>query len=103
MGKWPGLALGSTIDAGGLGDELIWPSIPCAPTVIARAEQRWLPLVDHIKPHKGDLNLFWDQDNWQPLCKSCHDRDKQSEERRGYSLQLDDSGWPIDPKHPSNQ
>lgn len=31
-------------------------------------------VVDHIVPHRGDLRLFWDEKNWQPLCKSCHDR-----------------------------
>lgn len=31
-------------------------------------------VVDHIKPHKGDRNLFWDSNNWQALCKQCHDR-----------------------------
>lgn len=31
-------------------------------------------IVDHIRPHKGDLGLFWDQGNWQPLCQPCHDR-----------------------------
>jgi len=30
-------------------------------------------VVDHIKPHRGDMVLFWDRSNWQPLCKSCHD------------------------------
>ncbi|MBK0347880.1 HNH endonuclease [Aerococcaceae bacterium zg-ZJ1578] len=30
--------------------------------------------VDHIIPHKGDKELFWDMDNWQPLCKACHSR-----------------------------
>ena len=29
--------------------------------------------VDHIVPHRGDLLLFWDQENWQALCKACHD------------------------------
>lgn len=28
--------------------------------------------VDHITPHRGDQALFWDTDNWQPLCKPCH-------------------------------
>jgi len=28
--------------------------------------------VDHIIPHKGDMVLFWDVCNWQPLCSSCH-------------------------------
>jgi 5-methylcytosine-specific restriction protein A len=44
-------------------------------------------VVDHKVPHKlddamnsGDAaqitraqSLFWDHDNWQPLCKTCHD------------------------------
>lgn len=30
-------------------------------------------VVDHIKPHKGDVVLFWDKSNWQPLCKRHHD------------------------------
>ena len=29
--------------------------------------------VDHIRPHRGDLVLFWDADgNWQALCKPHH-------------------------------
>ena len=31
-------------------------------------------VVDHIIAHRGDKALFWDEDNWQPLCKKCHDR-----------------------------
>lgn len=31
-------------------------------------------VVDHIVPHRGDQKLFWDRDNWQPLCKQHHDR-----------------------------
>lgn len=31
-------------------------------------------VVDHIIPHRGDQQLFWDESNWQPLCKSCHDK-----------------------------
>lgn len=30
--------------------------------------------VDHIIPHCGDHNLFWDRANHQGLCKSCHSR-----------------------------
>lgn len=30
--------------------------------------------TDHIRPHRGDLRLFWDATNWQPLCQSCHSR-----------------------------
>ena len=28
--------------------------------------------VDHIVPHKGNQELFWNSENWQALCKSCH-------------------------------
>ena len=28
--------------------------------------------TDHIIPHKGDLELFWNRDNWQSLCTTCH-------------------------------
>ncbi|WP_283149743.1 HNH endonuclease [Silvimonas soli] len=37
-------------------------------------------VVDHIKPHKGDMALFWDRDNWQSLCKSHHDRKTATED-----------------------
>jgi 5-methylcytosine-specific restriction protein A len=40
-------------------------------------------IVDHIKPHKGNLDLFWDEDNLQSLCKSCHDSKTVSEGRWG--------------------
>lgn len=38
-------------------------------------------VVDHVIPHRGDLKLFWDQGNWQSLCRSHHSSDKQAEER----------------------
>ena len=38
-------------------------------------------VVDHIKPHRGDQTLFWNQDNWQSLCKSCHDRKTWTEDK----------------------
>ncbi len=31
-------------------------------------------VVDHIVPHRGDQKLFWDQGNWQALCKEHHDK-----------------------------
>ncbi len=39
-------------------------------------------LVDHIKAHKGDMRLFWERSNWQPLCTSCHNSKKQRQERK---------------------
>jgi 5-methylcytosine-specific restriction protein A len=37
-------------------------------------------VVDHVRPHKGDQALFWDEGNWQPLCKPCHDRKTATED-----------------------
>lgn len=36
--------------------------------------------LDHKRPHKGDANLFWDVENWQALCASCHSRKTATED-----------------------
>lgn len=53
--------------------------------VMCEADKRLTPatVVDHIVPHRGDQTLFWDSTNWQPLCKSHHDSDKQMLEKSG--------------------
>lgn len=51
-------------------------------------------VVDHIKPHKGDEALFYDPNNLQSLCKSCHDRDKQRIERGQTVVRFGADGWP---------
>ena len=38
-------------------------------------------VVDHIVPHRGDRELFWNENNWQALCKSCHDTKTMTEDR----------------------
>lgn len=38
-------------------------------------------VVDHVKPHRGNQDLFWDRGNWQALCKHCHDVKTATEER----------------------
>jgi len=40
-------------------------------------------VVDHIIPHRGDYQLFWDRSNWQPMFSHCHNTKKQRSERRG--------------------
>lgn len=40
-------------------------------------------VIDHIIPHKGDMVLFWDSNNHQPLCKQCHDK-KTAKEDGGF-------------------
>lgn len=39
------------------------------------------PVVDHIKPHRGDPAKFWDPANLQVISKAEHDRGKQREEQ----------------------
>lgn len=39
-------------------------------------------VVDHIQPHKGNMALFWNRANWQPLCAHCHNQVKQAQEAR---------------------
>ena len=38
-------------------------------------------VADHRLPHRGGEDLFWDEGNLQCMCKECHDRHKQREER----------------------
>ena len=33
-------------------------------------------VVDHIEPHRGDMDKFW-HGPFQSLCKRCHDSHKQ--------------------------
>jgi 5-methylcytosine-specific restriction protein A len=57
-------------------------------------------IVDHIVPHKGDAKLFWDTNNYQSACKTCHDSVKAQIERSGFSKEIGLDGWPTDPNHP---
>lgn len=74
-------------------------------------------VVDHIVAPKlrearesGDAEAsarafqrFWDRDNWQALCKHCHDSVKQRYEKSGVIAGCDASGLPIDPRHHWNR
>lgn len=40
-------------------------------------------VVDHIVPHRGDYESFWNAGgNWQGLCKRCHDRKTATEDKK---------------------
>jgi 5-methylcytosine-specific restriction enzyme A len=53
--------------------------------VLCREAGRLAPAtaVDHVVPHRGDPILFWDESNWQGLCKPCHDAKTAREGRWG--------------------
>ena len=36
--------------------------------------------IDHIKAHRGDPVLFWDESNWQALCHRCHSEKTRRED-----------------------
>ena len=38
-------------------------------------------VVDHVVPHRGNQDLFWDEENWQALCKKHHDHKTMTEDR----------------------
>ena len=59
-------------------------------------------VVDHIKEHKGDYDLFWDPKNRQSLCPSCHSGWKRILEHHGHSQAADVDGIPLDHNHPWN-
>lgn len=55
--------------------------------------------VDHITPHRGDLELAFDYDNTQSLCKPCHDVHADAKDRGKVMAGCDDDGYPIDSGH----
>ncbi len=61
-------------------------------------------VVDHITPHRGDEELFWDKaGNWQGLCATCHSGAKAVLERTGKVKGCDLDGVPLDPGHHWNR
>lgn len=53
--------------------------------------------VDHRIPHRGDMVAFWDRNNWQALCTSCHNGDKQAMEKSGRAPQrIGLDGFPVE-------
>jgi 5-methylcytosine-specific restriction protein A len=46
-----------------------------APPVIKASE-----CIDHIIPHRGDYNLFWNRNNHQPACLECNSVKAATEE-----------------------
>ena len=40
-------------------------------------------LVDHLYPHRGDMELFWDRRWWVSSCTPCHSGPKQRTESAG--------------------
>jgi 5-methylcytosine-specific restriction enzyme A len=57
-------------------------------------------VVDHIKPHRGDPKLFWDEKNFQTLCAFHHNSIKQRiEKAEAAGKGCDKDGFPLNPGH----
>ena len=54
--------------------------------------------VDHIEPHKGIYEKFYDRKNLQALCSHCHGI-KRRQDRGGLLPGCDIDGLPLDSKH----
>lgn len=59
--------------------------------------------VHHKKPHNGNRDLFFDIDNLESVCQSCHDSAMQVLKKSGYVPGCDVNGFPIDPNHNWNK
>lgn len=66
-------------------------------------------VVDHIKPHKGNVGLFFSNMNLQSLCKRCHDGPKariEAGQVPGKDFVIDNradsDGLPTSSNHPWN-
>jgi len=60
---------------------------PLCVECLKRDEVTAATVLDHVIPHKGDAKLFWDEDNWQSLCKPDHSR-KTNEYDGGFGNEI---------------
>ena len=75
----------------------------CAPCWKIGGKEVPATIVHHKVEHRGDETLFWDWDNLEATCASCHSGHIRVSEHVGYSQACDADGWPIDPRHPANK
>jgi 5-methylcytosine-specific restriction protein A len=86
---------------------------PLCASCLARGRLTAATVVDHVVPHGGDRQRFWDCDNWQGLCGPCHDsktvrdgrwgRQSRGEQDARRRRGCDIYGMPLDPEHPWNR
>jgi len=56
---------------------------PLCRTCLAAGRYTAATDVDHIEPHRGNVEKFLNYENTQSLCKSCHSRKTLGEANRG--------------------
>ena len=57
-------------------------------------------MVDHVVPHKGDMNVFWKSEDWQSLCDWCHKAIKASVEYLWINGKATQASLLLNRKHP---
>ena len=68
---------------------------PLCGTCAARGLVVPATVADHVEPHRGDADKFWNG-RLQSLCAPCHSRDKQREENGGRAIvAIACDGWPV--------
>ena len=50
-------------------------------------------VVDHVRPHKGDIDLFWNITNHIPLCQVCHNTITAKFDKVGEALLEEKGKW----------
>ena len=74
---------------------------PLCAWCLARGEYIAASICHHMDPASKATAFF--AGPFLSLCKPCHDRDAQSEERTGFSKAIGADGWPTDERHPANR
>lgn len=50
-------------------------------------------IIDHIVPHKGNPELFWDITNFIPVCTTCHNTITALFDKHGSHLVVEKLKW----------
>lgn len=75
---------------------------PLCAMCLAQGVTTLATVADHVESHGSDWNKFR-LGKLQSVCKPCHDRHKRVLDERGYTCDVDNDGWPTDPRHPANR
>jgi hypothetical protein len=73
---------------------------PLCAICLARGRTTPATIADHHPPHRGDWNTFR-LGPLRSLCRDCH-QGAWADDKHGFRRDIDDSGLPVDPRHPFN-
>jgi len=77
-------------------------SNPLCERCLAEGDARLATEVNHRVRHHGNVELFWDEANWEPIC-AFHHRSVVARIERSGAQGCDNDGIPISPRHHWNQ